>query len=261
MLLTNEYREVLLRSKKMTRKSNKTAAQASANARRAATTNKTAKKSKAVGKSDKAEESGNREEKSSTGFGEEEMNEHEKTAADVNESEKENETDEGEDSRDALKRKLEDMERELAIARSCLQSKKAQQGIVALGEDSSENKSSSATNGDKCDESALENDEKEGKKPDKKGQVKEKELKQGDYNLIKTVIKNKLFAWIKFARDLDLREKAREIGMNDCRMSERRMETYAKSIERQILKETTSLRCGYLRAFRLRFQGKIIRRA
>ena len=121
---------------------------------------------------------------------------------------------------------------------------------VSAYEDDLENADNSSPSKDKSSPSA----EKSGSEKTKKKHKREEDLSIYQIDLLKTAVKRHVFSYIKFGQNLDLRDKALEVAKADCRIKEHRLESFAKSVERHMVRLTTIQRCAVLRAFRAKFR-------
>ena len=82
------------------------------------------------------------------------------------------------------------------------------------------------------------------------------EMPAGTLKLLKDVLKMKLFAEVKFADQLDLRERAIDIGVKDLKFRESKIAAYVPCLIKKIKTETAILRCSIIRSIKAKFEGK-----
>jgi hypothetical protein len=76
--------------------------------------------------------------------------------------------------------------------------------------------------------------------------------------LLKRVLKMQTFARIKFANELDLRDMAMNIGVNNLGLRKKKIHHFVESIASKMRTETSILRCGILRSAKTKFLSKCI---
>lgn len=99
--------------------------------------------------------------------------------------------------------------------------------------------------------------EEQSDRKKKKLVVKELELDNKGHDDLKTSVRTKIFATIKFARDLDLRRFAKQIGLKELKIKEHKVEHYIKCIEKMLVYYTTLHRCAILRSYKARLTGTL----
>jgi hypothetical protein len=101
------------------------------------------------------------------------------------------------------------------------------------------------------------NEKSSDEKAKRKGATKDLDLTPLQMNFLKTAIKKKLFSIIKFARNLDLRDKAVEVGRDYLMIKDHKIESYVRSVEKNIVSLTTNHRCALYRSFKAKFLSKL----
>jgi hypothetical protein len=74
--------------------------------------------------------------------------------------------------------------------------------------------------------------------------------------VLKDVLKKKIFSRIKFADQLDLRQQAEVVGVQDLKIKVEKVQAFVPSIAQKMRNETSIIRCGILRSVRTKMDGE-----
>lgn len=122
-------------------------------------------------------------------------------------------------------------------------------------EDNNESHALEIENKENANDRAVCESEKEQKDGGTKAKVKY-ELPADCVRVLRDVLKKKHFAEIKFVEQLDLHQRALEIGQTDLRIKEKKLGSYLSCIVKKIKTETAIVRCQILRAIKGKFERK-----
>jgi hypothetical protein len=74
--------------------------------------------------------------------------------------------------------------------------------------------------------------------------------------VLKDVLRKKIFSRIKFTDQLDLRQQAEIVGLEDLKIKPAKVQAFVPSIAQKMKNETSIIRCGILRSVRTKMDGK-----